>query len=335
MSDNTIKMSIILPIYNMEKHLECSVGSLLKQTLKDIEIICIDDCSKDNTLEILENMAKEDSRVVVVKQETNQGSGAARNLGISLAKGEYIYFLDPDDWVEPDLCEITYENAKKHDADLVVFDYETIFVQTNKTRRHNVAKNVIAKGLNITPFVPYNYKEHKELTLCESKNISWIRIYKKSFVIENNLKFSTTKRGQDKVFSIDAKLCAERIIYINKVLHHWQNWREEQFVKNIDHWRSMQEISSIVYKHNPDEKMIQELNECIRTATFRQYIGLPSQDKKILLDKAKNMLSYNAYKKLEKRIIQHKIRNLFSIRNVYINDKKHKMITIFGKEFQL
>lgn len=93
-----IKASIILPVYNVEKYLPRCLDSLLNQTLNELEFICIDDGSTDKSLDILRRYARKDSRFIIVTQE-NQGSGVARNKGLQLAKGKYIAFLDPDDWI--------------------------------------------------------------------------------------------------------------------------------------------------------------------------------------------------------------------------------------------
>ncbi len=98
------KVSIIIPIYNVEKYIKKCLDSLIKQTLDDIEIICVNDGSPDNSMEIVNEYAKNDKRFIVLTQE-NQGTGAARNKGIDAATGEYIMFLDPDDWYEFDACE--------------------------------------------------------------------------------------------------------------------------------------------------------------------------------------------------------------------------------------
>ncbi|AQW88188.1 glycosyltransferase, family 2 [Campylobacter pinnipediorum subsp. caledonicus] len=115
-----IKVSFIVPIYNKEKHLKECIDSLINQTLKDIEIIAINDGSTDKTIEILQS--HNDERLKIVTQ-SNQGSSAARNHGIELAQGEYVIFVDADDFVKDDYAEKTYNIAKKHNADMVVTDY--------------------------------------------------------------------------------------------------------------------------------------------------------------------------------------------------------------------
>lgn len=111
------KLSIIVPVYNVEKYLSKCLESLIHQTLQDIEIICVDDGSTDSSLEILKSFAKTDSRIKVFSQK-NQGQSAARNLALKHAKGEYLGFVDSDDWVDLDYFEKLYRVAKSSNCDI-------------------------------------------------------------------------------------------------------------------------------------------------------------------------------------------------------------------------
>ena len=112
-----IKVSIIVPVYNVEKYLRQCLDSLINQTLQEIEIICVDDGSTDNSSNILSDYAQKDSRIIVHRQE-NQGLANARNAGLKLANGEYIGFLDSDDFVDIDFFEKLYQAASSDNADI-------------------------------------------------------------------------------------------------------------------------------------------------------------------------------------------------------------------------
>lgn len=114
-----IKVSIIVPVYNVEKYLEKCLDSLINQTLKDIEIICVNDGSTDNSQKILEKYSKKDNRITIINQD-NAGLSVARNSGIDIAKGEYIGFVDSDDWVDLNFYEKLYNSAIENDADIAV-----------------------------------------------------------------------------------------------------------------------------------------------------------------------------------------------------------------------
>ena len=115
-------VSIIVPCYNVEAFIDECLTSLTNQTLREIEIICIDDASIDNTLAKLNEWRERDPRIVVIHQDKNQRQGAARNKGIAVAKGEYIGFVDADDWIESDMYSVMMNKASKQDADVVCCD---------------------------------------------------------------------------------------------------------------------------------------------------------------------------------------------------------------------
>ena len=116
------KVSVIIPVYNVELYLRICLESVLKQNLKEIEIICVDDGSTDKSLDILLEYAAKDNRITVLKQE-NLYAGVARNAGLAVARGEYLSFLDSDDFFEPDMHEEMYKKAKEDGSDVVVCGY--------------------------------------------------------------------------------------------------------------------------------------------------------------------------------------------------------------------
>ena len=117
---NSTTVSVILPCYNGEKNLKQCINSVRNQTLKEIDIICVDDGSTDSTVDILKELQKEDPRIVLIQQK-NAGAGAARNVGLDRATGKYLSFLDADDFFEPDMLEKSVAAAEKYEADYIVF----------------------------------------------------------------------------------------------------------------------------------------------------------------------------------------------------------------------
>ena len=144
-----MKVSIIVPVYNTEKYLEKCISSILKQTLYDIEIICVDDGSTDESAQILDELARKDTRIIVIHKE-NGGSVSARNAGVDIAKGKYIGFVDSDDWIEPEMYEQLYALAEMHNVDLVTSGY---YLEGNYTTIHI---DKVKQGL-------YVGKEYEEL----------------------------------------------------------------------------------------------------------------------------------------------------------------------------
>ena len=118
-----VKISVIVPVYNCEDYLEESIKSILNQSFKDIEVICFDDGSTDNSLEILNELSMQENRIKVYTQK-NQGSSVARNNALEKASGDYIYFFDADDYIVDDCLEKIYNNAINNDSDIVFFKYD-------------------------------------------------------------------------------------------------------------------------------------------------------------------------------------------------------------------
>ena len=125
-------ISIIVPVYNVEQYLDDCLISIINQTYKNIEIILIDDGSTDKSGKICDEYAKKDSRIIVIHKE-NGGVSSARNAGLRIAKGAYIGFVDPDDWIAEDMYEVLYSNAKKYDADVSVCKYKIVKNNSIKT----------------------------------------------------------------------------------------------------------------------------------------------------------------------------------------------------------
>ncbi len=164
-----IKVSIIMPVYNSEKYLSMALESLLNQTLKDIEIICIDDGSTDNSMQILEDFQKKDNRIIILSQN-HLYAGVARNYGMSVASGKYLSFLDADDYFVPQMLEKAYVNAEEEKADIVIFNgeyfvdnLESAYMSTGFLKESLMPnsngfdnRNKIQNILNITNPAPWN-----------------------------------------------------------------------------------------------------------------------------------------------------------------------------------
>ncbi|WP_096019896.1 glycosyltransferase family 2 protein [Campylobacter lanienae] len=119
---NDVKVSIIIPVYNVEKYLRECLDSCINQTLQDIEIIIVDDCGSDNSMDIAQEYAKNDNRIKIIKNSHNQGTFASRNNAVLAANGEYLVFLDSDDFLDLRACEIAYNATKNGYYDVVKFN---------------------------------------------------------------------------------------------------------------------------------------------------------------------------------------------------------------------
>lgn len=183
------KVSIVIPVYNTEKYLPACLDSMIKQTLKDIEIICVNDGSKDNSLSILKAYEIKDPRIKIINQE-NQGLSAARNAGINAATGEYIGLVDSDDWVDLDFYEKLYNAAKKYDSDVAAGDFyrrgKILKTQKLKYKKEQLYTSAAEKIKQA--FIPkYNYV--------------WNKIYRTESLKKINCPFAIGRYYEDMLWS--------------------------------------------------------------------------------------------------------------------------------------
>jgi len=156
-----VKVSIITAVYNMDKYLKRCLDSIVNQTLKDIEIIMIDDGSTDNSINILKEYAKKDARIIIEQENAKQG--AARNKGIEIVKGEFITFVDADDWIEPDYCELLYNAIQKYNGNIAASsttrDYDHKIKNHLKLNEEKVYHDINS----IIQALEYNFITHNKL----------------------------------------------------------------------------------------------------------------------------------------------------------------------------
>ena len=208
-------VSVIIPVYNVEKYLRQCLDSVTAQTLSDIEIICVNDSSTDGSLSILEEYAEKDDRIRVVTQK-NGGAGAARNRGLSTASGKYLSFLDSDDFFEPDMLELAYRKAEEDRADFVVFNSNQYY--TDKEKFVEVAWTLRVK--EIPPYTPFSHRQMTDNIFKVFVGWAWDKLYNREFVMKNHLLFQEQRTSNDMYFVFSAVAIAKRISVVNKVLAH-------------------------------------------------------------------------------------------------------------------
>lgn len=211
----SLKISVIIPVYNTSVYLEQCLESLISQTLMEIEIICINDGSTDNSLSILETYKNKDSRIKIINQQ-NKGQSSARNSGIEAAQGEYIAFLDSDDYVKNDFLEKLYKNAKNFDSDISMCSIEIFDENTGKNYSHSpyLSLDIFDKSFENRCFLPSETFDFL-FRICV---VPWNKIYKRDFLNKNNLKFVENLNFEDNVFFIDAYTSAHRISIVKEEL---------------------------------------------------------------------------------------------------------------------
>lgn len=253
--ENNIKVSIVIPAYNVENYIEACIKSLVNQTLKDIEIIIVDDGSKDKTSEIITKYAQEDFRIKNIKQE-NQGISAARNLGISLAKGEYIGFVDSDDWVDANYFENLYNTAIKYNADMAV---ASIYKHKPKYNQYTLEykTSIVAE------------KIQDKIKLCEDKKkrffYVWNKLCKAELLKENNIQFAIGRIYEDVNFTMQTVFYANKIVSATDTKYHYIersgsiiNTKKKTEKNDIDHDFAYKELQK--FAKNNKFKLSERLN---------------------------------------------------------------------------
>lgn len=207
------RVSIVVPMYGVEQYVEKCIDSLLNQTLREIEIILVNDGSPDRSGEIAEEYAKKDSRIKVVHQK-NEGLGPARNSGMRVATGEYIGFVDSDDWANCEMFLRLYEAAVKNNADIVVSGHCDV---TNgvikKTKRHPLAGKTLYSSENIMEIRKNLYGHKLNDDVVEAFPMSvWIAIYKRKLILEHKIEFQEIL-SEDIIYNLSAYKYARVITF--------------------------------------------------------------------------------------------------------------------------
>ncbi len=212
-------ISVIIPVYNVEKYLADCLESVIEQSLKDIEIICVNDGSFDNSSQILDYYQKRDSRVIVLDYHINKGQAYARNCGLKKATGEYVYFVDSDDKVKEDTLSFLYNQACRYGVDGVWFIAESFSEEGYDKFGINFKKDYLTEklssGVEIFSHLMKVYEGYKPYV--------WCQFWKRTYLVENNLFFQeNTSPHEDVLFSFKAIIEAEKIKFINKPLYMYR-----------------------------------------------------------------------------------------------------------------
>lgn len=353
------EISIIVPIYNVGLYLQQSLNSLIYQTFKNIEIICINDCSIDNSLSILQDYAKNDSRIKIINLEQNGGQGKARNIALDIAKGEYVMFLDPDDWFELDACEFAYNKIRENDNDFVVFDFSYFYDDTLETKPNHTFSNIFKEYENKANINPKNCAKDYFLNA-----FAWNKIYKKSFLNENNIRFSETRFAEDSLFYVKVMANTQSFSLISESLYNYRkkNNNDQNFDytkhynflirnhrENFDYIASKENVNLtrnyLIYSIKSISnwlKKVLELNQIVQNEYYEEmrnfFIYLHDNNNIIeIKDKIDyklfwHILKYNSFSSYKKYLQKEEfINNLFSLRN----DEEGKVLTILGLKLVL
>lgn len=211
-------ISVIIPVYNLEDYLHVCINSVLRQSYQDFEIICIDDASTDSSLEILEYFAQKDSRVKILKNDSNKGPGYSRNRGLDIAKGKYISFLDGDDWFSPNTFEILIKKIKQDNLDFLLFKNIVYYEEPQEFGFEEYYDMEFMDKFNNKVFNHWDLDKNK---LFFVSNAPWNKLYLKSFLDDNNIRFPNENLiHEDNPFFYKAIISAKRVSILDMYLHN-------------------------------------------------------------------------------------------------------------------
>lgn len=310
-----VKISVIIPVYNVEKYIRECVESVLNQTFKDIEIIAVNDGTKDNSIKIIEEYLS-DGRLKIINKE-NGGLSSARNEGMKVARGEYIYFIDSDDFIEKDVLEVLYKNLESEKLDIVFSNFS---FYNDKTKKEKKAKFTF-------PFEEKINKGYYFLYNGEEINV-WNRLYRKEFLEKYNFKFIEGIIYEDQDFGFKTILLAENIKYIENYGYKYRVGREGSIMSSQKKEKSLKSVQ-ILKKELKNFFSNIQLNEFQKIRVYFKLLSLEFWEKELknekiiaeeiekFEDSLEKIYQNNGFNSIEKKILKNDIRNL--IKNKKIN----------------
>lgn len=266
-----IKVSVIVPVYNVETYVRKCIKSLVSQTLEDIEIIVVDDGSTDNSMEIVEEFAKEDSRIKIYHKQ-NGGLSDARNYGLQNAKGKYVAFLDSDDYVKPELYQKMYEKAKKEKSDMV----ECNFFWEYRNRANKKLKEDIGEKYN-------NQFEMME----KARVVAWNKLYKRELIERVGVEFPKGLRYEDIEFFYKLIPYIENVSFVKEPMIYYVQRKESIANTQNEKTQDIFEIFEHVFEYYETNEYYNKYKEVLEYTYAR--ILLCSSFKRIVKIKDKQI----------------------------------------------
>ena len=342
--DRNSLISIILPVYNAEKYIERALKSLINQSYKNIEVLCIDDGSKDNSYNIIKEF--KDEKIKLFRQE-NSGPAKARNVGLSNSKGEYIMFCDADDWYEPNMCELMLETIIKQNVDFVICDSNIINTHSSNIRRKGEFDYL---KLKLNGY--YSINSCKFMTI---NSMLWNKIFKKNIIDKYDIKFIDGYEHDDSNFFFKYLSCCNNFYALNEKLYNYEISNPQSVMtlfftnninekKKLDFLYSHHNLIDFIALHKFNEYVISEIIEMYKDSVlyFSRYLtniqlnelaviqkeffkDKPQFDKYEYIREIKNTEVSKYIKRFDIKLSF--LEWIFSLKNKSYNEK---ILTIFG-----
>ena len=294
----SIKLSFILPCYNVERYIADCLDSIYAQDFheKNFEVICVNDCSTDGTRSIIVDYAQKYANLTLIDHEHNMTAGGARNTGLDVAKGEYIWFVDPDDVINPISLSALYAKAETNNVDLLFFNYTDSDIELHPYRiDSSFVDSVVMNGQEFVA----NYFPHQLSQL----GVVWRVLYRRQYLLDNHLTYPLIRKSQDVVFSYRSLLKAKRVASLsdscylfrhnpNSVTHakktakvlfseRFQLAGELQRILSDPHFILQSSIRKQLcamrtWSCNPEWKEVAQLND-VECERYRMYVRIESK----------------------------------------------------------
>ena len=329
-----IKVSVIVPVYNTEKFLEKCIRSIMSQTLKEIEIICINDGSKDSSLEILKKIQMEDERIIIINKK-NEGVSIARNIGIAKAKGEYLSFIDSDDWIEKNCYDEMYKKIKDEKADIIVADFFSENFE-NKQVEYKLDGNAD------TQISKKTFK--KDMVLAKRTGFLCNKLIRREIFYQHRIRYpKNITLGEDFYTLLKILKYSKKIIKINKAyLHYIQHTNNTckkidaiQLVRTYNLFEKM-EKEALIDKENLKGLKVNFLGWILNKEEFFKLLKNEYQYKKMIEDILNSIKTVNLELVVSRKIklcviILKRLNNLYFLKLIVVLYRIYKRI-IFRME---
>lgn len=217
-----MKVSVIVPIYNVEEYLVRCVKSIQNQTLRDIEIILVDDGATDRSGYMCDEMARYDERIKVIHKK-NGGLSDARNAGIDVAKGDFVFFVDSDDWIDEDTLELLYKIAIDENADIVECSYRNVFIDYVDNETANTGEMIIGDSV---------FALKGQMSWKYFKSVAWNKLYHKK-IFEDGKRYPVGRYHEDEFFTHKAFCSADKLVYIDSAKYNYVRERKGSITNKV------------------------------------------------------------------------------------------------------
>lgn len=315
-------VSVIVPVYNVEKYLEKCVNSIINQTYKNLELILVDDGSKDNSSKICDELAKKDKRIIVIHQE-NQGVSSARNTGLDICKGSFVTFIDSDDYIEKEYLSIMIEKLYKNNADLVICGYNQIM--SLNIEKHTVGFDTEISQKDFT----------KGLLTQKGYGMNACKLYKREII--GNIRFDKELTvGEDTYFILNISKNLKKCLCITEILYNY-NVNSESIVRKYNknyldnYMKSSKKIKEFVINNFDNTELNKLTNNYIiftLTLVIINYCCNKERNQGKIFKQAKEIRSICSIKEYKEALKNISIKDFSKLRQVMILLIKMKMFIL-------